>query len=187
MFNEDFFPTPKKVIEKMLLNSTVFGKVILEPSAGSGNLVDFMLNSGAKEVVACEIDSRLRSILNGKCRIVENDFLELAAERISHIDMIVMNPPFSTMEKHILHAWEIAPAGCEIIALCNESLIKNSYSDNRIKIGEIIKFNGSSESYGDCFSDAERKTNVGISCIHIFKPNEASKEFEGYFDLTEDE
>ena len=37
------------------------------------------------------------------------DFLTVKSEQISHIDFIVMNPPFSNADKHILHAYEIAP------------------------------------------------------------------------------
>ena len=187
MFGDDFYPTKRETIEKMVLNSVLHGKVILEPSAGSGNIVDYLNGAGAKEVLACEIDSRLRAILGEKCRIVQNDFLELTAEAISHVDMIIMNPPFSTMEKHILHAWEIAPAGCEIISLCNKSLLDNRYSEARRKVAVIVQDNGSYSDFGSCFEDAERRTNVGVSCIHIFKTGTASNEFDGYFDLTSDE
>ena len=40
MFNRDFYPTPEKVIEEMLKVSEVTNKIILEPSAGTGNIVD---------------------------------------------------------------------------------------------------------------------------------------------------
>ena len=39
------------------------------------------------------------------------------SEQISHIDFIVMNPPFSNADKHILHALKLHRAGCKIIAL----------------------------------------------------------------------
>ena len=53
MFNTNFFPTPKEVIERMLLGVDVYNKVILEPSAGKGDIVDFLQENGAKEVIAC--------------------------------------------------------------------------------------------------------------------------------------
>jgi len=40
MFGPDFYPTPKEVIETMLANSSVANKIILEPSAGKGDIVD---------------------------------------------------------------------------------------------------------------------------------------------------
>lgn len=187
MFNEDFYPTPNEVIAQMIGFTTIIGKVILEPSAGKGNIVDAMLNGGAKEVLACESESALRAILNTKCRVIENDFLNLTPDRISHVDMIVMNPPFSQMEKHIYKAWEIAPAGCEIIALCNESLFKNAFSKSRQELQDIVNLHGSKEDLGACFSDSERKTDVRITCIRLHKPNDSSNEFDGFFDMTEAE
>lgn len=187
MFNPDFFPTPKDVIERMLQNVIVSGKVVLEPSAGKGNIVDHLNYLGAKEVIACEIERDLRSILNDKCRVIEANFLNVESVQVSHIDMIVMNPPFSVMEEHILHAWKIAPAGCDIITLCNESLLKNAYSKTRREIEGIVKLNGSFEHFGDCFRNSERNTGVNVSCIRMHKPNEEGNEFDGFFDLSEDE
>ena len=41
-FNRDFFPTPVDVIDQMMQFSEVQGKIVLEPSAGSGNIVDWL-------------------------------------------------------------------------------------------------------------------------------------------------
>ena len=50
MFDKNFYPTPKKVIKKMLEQYTeeggnelrLSGKVILEPSAGKGDILDYI-------------------------------------------------------------------------------------------------------------------------------------------------
>ena len=183
MFGIDFFPTPRPVIERMLAAVPVTGKTILEPSAGHGAIVDYLNESGAKKVLACEIDSRLRKILSGKCNIIGHDFLETTALDVSHINIIVMNPPFSSQEKHIMHAWEIAPAGCQIISLCNNTMLENRYSRQRTDIGKLVQGYGRSESFGDCFTQAERKTGVEVGCIWLHKPGSAENEFDGYFDL----
>ena len=91
--NVDFYPTPVEVIKTMLLGEDIFNKVILEPSAGKGDIVDYLKENGAGEVIACEKDETLRILLSNKCQIIENDFLSLKAEQVSHIDYIVMNPP----------------------------------------------------------------------------------------------
>lgn len=187
MIGIDLYPTPENVIEKMLLGIEVQNKTVLEPSAGLGNIVDFVTKRGAKEVLACEIDPRLRKILSGKCRILKNDFLELTKEEVSHIDLIVMNPPFGSDENHILHAYEIAPEGCVIVSLCNESLITNAYSEKRRKLKELISTIGRSENFGSCFSNSERKTDVKVSCIWLYKEGSNDSEFNGYFDLTEEQ
>jgi len=181
MFDPDFFPTPEKVIATMLNGYSLEGKTILEPSAGKGDIVDFCIGAGAF-LIACEKQPELKKLLQTKCNVIEDDFLNLTSDKISHIDMIVMNPPFSKCEQHILHAFEIAPAGCEIISLCNSSMVDNRYSRIRHAVADIIETNGSYEELGDCFSTAERKTGVKVSLLRLKKPGtNYNSEFEGFF------
>jgi len=182
MFNKDFFPTPLEVIEIMTEGETLTDKIFLEPSGGKGNIVDYLLNAKAKDVIACESNEDLKKILQTKCKVIENDFLSLTSDRISHIDMIIMNPPFSADDKHILHAYDIAPAGCKIISLCNLSTIENLYTNTRKELKTIIDSFGSFQDLGDCFTDAERKTGVKVGLIKIQKAGTSYKtEFEGFF------
>lgn len=134
MFSKDFYPTPLHVIEQMTAGIGLQGKIILEPSAGKGNIVDFLNRNGAKQVLACELNADLRKILQQKCTVLKSDFLQLTSDRISHVDYIIMNPPFSADERHIMHAWEIAPDGCEIVALCNTG------SDYRRRTNEVAVY-----------------------------------------------
>ena len=187
LFNRDFYPTPHEVIEQMLSLSDIRGKIILEPSAGSGNIVDFLQKNGAKKVIACEINTKLQAIIAGKCELIASDFLTVTPDMISHIDMIVMNPPFSAEEAHILHAWEIAPEGCEIISLCNSSLLSRNYYERREKIRELIDNNGNSQCLGEVFKTAERQTSVDVSVIRLYKPRTGEHEFDDFFDMTEDD
>lgn len=183
MFGVDLYPTPVEVIEKMLSTVNVSGKVVLEPSAGTGKIVDYCKEAGAKDILFCEIDGRLAKLLSYKARYLDSDFLDVTAEQVSHVDIIVMNPPFSAQEKHILHAWDIAPAGCTIISLCSYAMLDNRYSRNRNQIEEIVKQFGNSESFGRCFDSAERKTDIEIGCVWLYKPGTGENEFDGYFDL----
>lgn len=182
MFGIDFYPTPADVIDRMLMGVEVAGRYVLEPSAGSGNIVAAVKRMGAKDVVACEIDPRLRKILSGTCTILADDFLSVTREQISHVDLIVMNPPFSDAERHILHAIDIAPEGCEIISLCNSDMLVRTYSMRRCRINEYIETNGFVDSFGSCFKNADRSTDCRVSCIHVWKPKTGSSEFDGYFD-----
>lgn len=187
LFNRDFYPTPHEVIEQMLSLSDIRGKIILEPSAGSGNIVNFLQKNGAKKVIACEINTKLQAIIAGKCELIASDFLTVTPDMISHIDMIVMNPPFSAEEAHILHAWDIAPEGCEIISLCNSSLLSRNYYERREKIRELIDNNGNSQCLGEVFKTAERQTSVDVSVIRLYKPRTGEHEFDDFFDMTEDD
>ena len=182
MFHNEFYPTPKDVLYMMQLDCK--DKVILEPHAGKGNIVDFCKENGAKEVLTYEINKDLQEIVKRKSTLIGDDFFECKPEQVSHINAIYMNPPFSNADKHILHAWEVAPEGCEIVSLCNYSTITQPYG--RLKV--LIRDYGITENLGDCFTEAERKTGVEVGMVRLFKPL-ASKEFEfeGFFMDEEEE
>lgn len=188
IFEKDFYPTPSEVIDKMMINTIALGKTVLEPSAGSGNIVDWLQKNGATNVLACETNPKLRAILAQKCDLIGGDFLQLQSEDISHVDLIVMNPPFSADETHIMHAFNIAPAGCEIVALCNLNTVKNArISTKRKQFQELISFNGTWENFGSCFSNSERTTYVEVACVRLFKQGAGEEEFEGYFTANNEE
>lgn len=187
IFEEEFYPTPKEVIDRMMMGVNVSGKVVLEPSAGTGNIVDWLKEAGARDVLACEINQDLQRVVSRKCNLICDDFLKLTTEEISHIDMIVMNPPFSNAAHHILHAFEIAPSGCEIIAICNSQTIENSYSMERKRLAEIIEFNGGTEDLEQCFKNAARPTDVWVTLVKLYKPGEGNHEFDGYLFSDEEE
>jgi hypothetical protein len=189
MFNHDFYPTPPEVAATMLDCLDLRGKTILEPSAGSGNLVRECLNRGAAEVLWCEKEPQLRSIVNGipghhlgGC--LHEDFLQVQAADVSHIDMICMNPPFSADEAHILYAWEIAPPGCEIVALCNWNTCEGRYRRLQLQLATLVEAYGSSECLGECFATAERPTRVSVGMVRLRKPGQrvsTADEFDGFF------
>ena len=189
LFSADFYPTPPEVAALMLDPLDLRGKTILEPSAGSGNLVRECLDRGAAEVLWCEKEPQLRSIVNGipghhlgGC--LHEDFLQVQASDVSHIDLIVMNPPFSADEAHILHAWEIAPPGCEIVALCNWNTCEGTYRRLQLQLASLVEGYGSKEPLGDCFTTAERPTRVSVGMVRLRKPGQrvsTADEFDGFF------
>lgn len=185
--NPDFYPTPNEVIEQMMLGEDYVGKTVLEPSAGSGNIVRWLKLNGSCNVVACENDLTLRNLLGNVCPLIGDDFLKLTAEQVSYVDLIVMNPPFSHGAEHIMHAWEIAPSGCTIIALCNSTNVNATCYREYRKLQEVVKLYGSSEFLGDVFSTSERKTNVNVSLVKLYKQADGEDEFSGYFFSQEDE
>ena len=180
--NADFYPTPDEVINTMMMGENFISKTILEPSAGKGNIVDWLKKNGAGKVIACEKDTNIKKLLNGKCDIIADDFLSVSSEQISHVDYIVMNPPFSEGAKHILHSFEIAPAGCTIIALCNSSSLNKGWEHDatKEKLIETVKLYGCEEFLGDVFSCAERQTKVNVSMVKLYKEGEGVNEFDAY-------
>lgn len=194
MFNPDFYPTPPEVAALMLDPLDLRGRVVLEPSAGKGDLVRECLARGAVEVLWCEKEPQLRAILAAvKDSLTAGaDFLAVTADQVSHIDLIVMNPPFSADEAHILHAWKIAPAGCEIVALCNWNTV-SEWRGNPLttrpgtrlqqQLSYLIESYGNRENLGECFSTAERPTRVSVGLVRLTKPGARASggEFDGFF------
>lgn len=180
MFNKDFFPTPTNVIELMMQGYDVRCKICYEPSAGSGNIVDWLKQHGAT-VIASEKHPDLRAIVANKCKVIADDFLTVKSEDISHVDYIIMNPPFSADERHMLHAFTIAPSGCTVISLCNAEVFKNRYSSVRRELYTTIQDNGYFHDLGNVFSDADRQTDINIGLVVMRKPGAGGNEFEGFF------
>lgn len=189
MFDSEFYPTPKNVIKKMLhpyLDDNYMSTMkILEPSAGKGDIVDYIddkMNGGwSKTKIKCiESNHDLQTILQNKhyVDLVGDDFLNYHPNE--YFDLIVMNPPFSNGEYHLLHAWEIMKSG-DIVCLLNAETINNPYSKQRQLLKTIIEdSNGIVEHYGSCFDNAERKTNVEIVCVRLKKKEQTF--FNGFFD-----
>lgn len=186
MFNADFYPTPKEVISFMLSPYEIGGKTLLEPSAGKGDIIDYAKLRGAN-VICCEINDDLAKIAGSKARLIAKDFLSVTSDMISHVDIIAMNPPFSADEQHIIHAFNIAPDGCTIVALCNWETLNNPFSKTRKQLLATIENYGYCENIGDLFSGAERSTCIDIGLIRLSKPASGDSEFDDFFTDEEDD
>jgi hypothetical protein len=137
-----FFPTPPKVIRRMLeLAKLPLGHCsILEPSCGIGSILDELAAlPGAKHwmVHAFEINHRLREVLalkgyheqepcphfqspNGVL-YVNPDFMSSRAD-VATYHRVIMNPPFEKDQdmQHVRHAWEyLVPGGRLVAVMCN--------------------------------------------------------------------
>lgn len=182
MYNASFYPTPTAIAQTMLAGfdrMNLAGRTVLEPSAGKGNLADALCDamnfsnweryaSSCRERIHCiEIEPELQATLRGKgYPIVGNDFLTFWPDE--KYDFIIMNPPFADGEKHLLHAWEILDHG-DILCLLNEQTLQNSCTASSSLLSGIIAEHGTVTPLGSCFSNAERKTQVRVSLVHLSK------------------
>lgn len=174
--NKDFYPTPDTLIFKML-NDIDFNRIatILEPSAGKGNIVDILEQKKKYykqlDIDCIENDENLQSILKGKeYKLIHNDFLTFNS--MKKYDLIIMNPPFSNGDKHILKAIELQEqyGGC-VICLLNAETLNNPFSNTRKDLKrKLEEYDAQVEYIENAFYDAERKTNVEIVLIKIILP-----------------
>lgn len=118
-----------------------------------------------------EIDQTLSAILrNKKYNVYNEDFLTFNEEK--HYDLILMNPPFSNGESHLLKAINIAEkTGSKIVCLLNAETIRNPYSNKRKElIKKLEEYHATYEFIQDAFVAAERKTGVEIVLIKVDIP-----------------
>lgn len=177
MFNKGFYPTPESLLDKM------FSKIeknnisnILEPSAGKGNIVDYFQNKliyGKKWKIDCiELEEELQGILKNKgYKVVYDDFLRFTT--LKKYDLIVMNPPFSNGDRHLLKAIEIAENyGGQIVCILNAETLKNPYSVYRRDLKtKLENYKADIEFVQNAFLSAERKTTVEVALVYINIPS----------------
>lgn len=190
MFDKEFFPTPDNVIAKMIGGLKLESMLILEPSAGKGNILDFIVKiisenhplwdmcNITQNLFCLEKNPDLQNVLRGKgYNVIDSDFLTHVSERA--YDIILMNPPYSNAVKHFLQAFEISN-GAEIRCLFNRETIDNPYTKERELLLEIMKqHNVEPEYLAKCFSDSERRTAVEVALVKIPK-----RERETRFNFT---
>lgn len=177
-FGKDFYPTPRNVVEKMIepWSDEILNASILDPSAGSGNILDYLKHKVSKperQLFAIELNADLQNIVKGKkYRFLCDDFLLYGG--YYSFDFIIMNPPFSAGARHLLKAWEVA-RNTKIACLLNAETIDNPCTDERQLLKSIIEQNGGTVEYlGDCFSNAERKTGVNVALVRLEKKTESA-------------
>lgn len=172
MFNAEFYPTPHHIIAQMFKKISENAKYLLDPSAGKGDIADYVLNRPYKsiEIDCIESSPELCAVLNDKdFSVVGHDFLSY--DGVCYYDALIMNPPFSNGDEHLLRAWDFLHDG-EIVCLLNAETIKNPHSKARKHLVSIIEEYGSVEYLGDCFSSAERKTSVQVAMVYLKKTAE---------------
>jgi protein-L-isoaspartate O-methyltransferase len=115
------FPTPADLARRVVELADIRpGMTVLEPSAGTGALLDAL---GTHEgVTAVEINRALAEMLRTRyprCEVRCADFLALGAE-LGAFDRVVMNPPFGRGAdiEHIRHAYRMLRPGGRLVAVC---------------------------------------------------------------------
>lgn len=115
-----FFPTPKEIVRQMIsLAEIKNADVLLEPSAGQGNILEWFPKENP--YVAVELMGENCSVLKKKgYSVAEADFLSL--ENLN-VDKIIMNPPFTKHQdvKHVFHAWKMLSKGGRLVSIISES------------------------------------------------------------------
>lgn len=182
---DEFYPTPEPLLEAMTdgINWKEI-ETVLEPSAGKGNIAEFCIRKRKEaawntdlDIDCIELDSELKSVLNGKgLRVVHDDFLTF--QTYKRYDLIIMNPPFSQGAKHLLHALELMLPGTGLICVLNAETIKNPYTNERRELAQCLEDLGAEIQYIEgAFLAAERKTDVKVAIVKAYMPEGKRESF----------
>lgn len=102
--------------------------------------------------------------------VVHDDFLTFQSRK--HYDLIVMNPPFSDGDAHLLKAIELQKRyGGQIRCLLNAETLLNPYTNRRKILQDQLTELGAEVEYVEGgFSQGERPTDVTVALIKISFP-----------------
>lgn len=122
--------TPPPLAARMAELVDLRGKRVLEPSAGSGNLVRAALDAEAAHVFAIDLDARNKNDINRRFEAEVSDelvgaactdFLDCGVWQA--FDVALMNPPWDDGQhwRHIQHALKFAPV---VVALAPLAMLE---------------------------------------------------------------
>lgn len=168
-----YFPTPVVVVNQLmgLYADPLEGVRVLEPSAGSGNIADWLRESGA--LVECaEANYTLHEILTLKGhQMIGRDALSIEGQW----PLIVMNPPFERLQdaEHVRHAYEhnLAPGGT-LLAIIGGGTLTAGCSKRHKDFQEWFRERGGHWEPLPAGSFEESGTGVATTMIVLQKPEE---------------
>lgn len=187
--DNQFYPTPKSFLEtictdfyseiKSFTNNHQYDIKVLEPSAGKGDIADYLkkkwgqnifINTPRVDVECIELDPNLRAVLKDKkYPVVYDDFLTF--NTYMKYDLIFMNPPFADGDNHLLKAISMQEKmGGKIICILNAETLRNLCTRSRTELAKKIKdHNGTVKFYENafCSADAERATSVEVAVVWL--------------------
>ena len=180
----DYYSTPKEEVTNILnkLNLDLKNMIILEPCCGGGHMYqgiqDYITSDNYPDaIIATDVVERESEILFPHETGARYDFLsdDYSLPIDTHIDYIIMNPPYSTIEPFTIRALEIAERGVLMLGrlqfLEGKGRYENILKDNpptdvyiyvdRIKCyknGDLSDTSSSAQAYAWFWWDLEEKT-----------------------------
>lgn len=106
---------------------------VLEPGAGTGNLIKYLANKGIESIDYCEICPEFDYIIKAetegiKTKKVGDDFLKSGIKE--QYDLVFANPPFSSDTKHFSKMLESVKEGGYVCTLMGDGFFEKNQSDD---------------------------------------------------------
>ena len=134
-----------------------------------------------KQSKLAKLDTEINMIEQANVNIVHDNFFTY--KNYKEYDLLILNPPFSNGDKHLLKALDIQKNGGQIICLLNAETIRNPYTETRKELLHILdNYNAEIEYVENAFSDAERKADVDIAIINVNIPKNINDNEKSFFE-----
>ncbi|MGN0499610.1 MAG: DUF4942 domain-containing protein [Ruminococcus sp.] len=105
--------------------------------------------------------------------IVGDNFLNF--DTFKRYDLVIMNPPFSEGDKHLLKAISLLHNGGQIVCLLNAQTLLNPCTNNRkLLLNLLDEYNADIEYIEGGFLGAERSTDVEVALVYVSIPHKDS-------------
>ena len=159
------FPTPPDLAARMVEAAKIEPHHrVLEPSAGTGNLLRAI--GPGPDKVAVEINQQLLKPLamsESGLRVYSGDFLEEQPDVLGQFDRVVMNPPFQNGAdiRHIEHALTFLKPGGRLVALCANG------PKQQLRLRALAERSGGWWEDLPAGSFSEQGTNVNVALLVI--------------------
>lgn len=166
----DFYPTPVELVELVQdLAEVRSTDTILEPSAGTGNLIT---GYNTNNITCVELSPILAEVLINKGYNVNNmSFEDYAINNSVKFDRIIMNPPFGKRldAKHIDLAFNMLKNDGILIAISSTG-IKNATDKASKKYQDLYeKYGVFQEIYKGMFKNSGKGTSIDVMVTKLIK------------------
>lgn len=163
-----FFPTPRELAERMVdIADIQHGESCLEPSAGVGNIAQFMPGCDC-----IELNPKNREILIKEgFNVISEDFITFEPEK--DYDVIVMNPPFCKQQdiEHVTKAIHLAKR-C-VVAVMSASVLWRTDNKTTAFRELVEKYGGTIEALPEnAFKESGTTVNT---CLVIVNKGETEE------------
>lgn len=126
----DFYATPIETVYSLLDNYDGIKPedIILEPSAGNGNIIRALRDRGYKNTIgAIELRSEeANNLVELADDVIIGNFLELNPKTSDKWDVIIGNPPYSLAQEFIDRSLELLAPGGRLIFLLRTNFLESA-------------------------------------------------------------
>jgi len=168
--NFGYFPTPAPLVARMVeLAKIEPGMSVLEPSAGTGNIVKALYKAGALVEAVELLQENYNILIKQSCAetVICGNFLALPLDSI-RFDRVVMNPPFAKQSDihHVQHALKFLRGGGRLVSIMSASI---TFRDNNLTTAfrELVDERGGSIEQNDQGAFKESGTMVNTVTVVI--------------------